>query len=107
MEDKEFEDLSARMLARIDAALEDCGLDIDVSEIGGGVLQVDFEDGSQIVINRHSAAREIWVAARAGGYHFRFDGEQWVDTRTGGQLVELLSRLLSQQAGEDCRLDLG
>ena len=56
-------------------------------------------DGSRIVVNRHSAAQEIWVAAKSGGYHFRWSGSDWVDTRDGGELFASLSKLVSQRSG--------
>lgn len=107
MDEKAFEDAAAAMLSRIDSALEDCGLDLDVTQMPGGVLQVEFADGSQIIINRHSAAREIWVAARAGGFHFRPEKGGWVDTRSGEKLQDTLAKLISQQSGEPCRLPMG
>jgi CyaY protein len=58
-----------------------------------------FEDSSKIVINRHRAAREIWVAARSGGFHFRWDGAAWRDTRDGAELFAALSKLVSSQGG--------
>ncbi|MGB4912578.1 MAG: iron donor protein CyaY [Candidatus Dechloromonas phosphoritropha] len=100
MDDKEFNALADRILARIDAALEASAADIDFELAAGGVLEVEFADGSKIIVNRHGAAREIWVAARAGGFHFRWNGECWRDTRDGTELLEKLSTLVSQQAGE-------
>jgi CyaY protein len=52
-----------------------------------------------MIINRHRAASEIWVAARAGGFHFRWDGSGWRDTRDGAELFAALSRLVSAQGG--------
>ncbi|MFZ1245749.1 MAG: iron donor protein CyaY, partial [Azonexus sp.] len=66
----------------------------------GGVLEIEFDDGSKIIVNRHGVAKEIWVAARAGGFHFRWDGTAWRDTRDSCELMEKLSTLASQQAGE-------
>ena len=100
MDDKEFNALADRILARIDAALEASAADIDFELAAGGVLEVEFADSSKIIVNRHGAAREIWVAARAGGFHFRWNGECWRDTRDGTELLEKLSTLVSQQAGE-------
>lgn len=100
MEDREFNSLADAALARIEAAIEDCGADLDFELQAGGVLELEFGDGSKIIVNRHSVAREIWVAARAGGYHFRWDGSSWLDTRDGEELMKKLSRLASQQAGE-------
>ena len=50
--------------------------------------------------------RELWVAARRGGFHFRRDGDRWVDTRTGEELGMSLARVLKEQAGIDVALDL-
>jgi CyaY protein len=100
MEDREFNTLADAALARIEAALEASGADIDFELAAGGVLEIEFADGSKIIVNRHGVAREIWVAARAGGFHFRWDGLVWRDTRDGGELMDKLSALASQQAGE-------
>ena len=104
MEDKEFNALADAVLARIDAGLEASGADIDFELAAGGVLEIEFADGSKIIVNRHAVAREIWVAARAGGFHFRWDGEVWRDTRDGAELMAKLSSLASQQADEEIRL---
>ena len=99
MTEAEFERLSRLVLEQVRAAVEASGIDADVEEKGDGVVELEFEDGSRMVINRHGAAREIWVAARAGGFHFRWDGSAWRDTRDGGELFGALSRLVSAQGG--------
>ncbi|MCX7673462.1 MAG: iron donor protein CyaY, partial [Thiobacillaceae bacterium] len=65
----------------------------------GGILHVECADGSRIVINRQAAAREIWVAARSGGFHYRWDGAAWRDTRSGETLLAAIGRLLAAQCG--------
>lgn len=100
MEESMFNALAEAELTRIEAALEACGAEIDVDARPGGILEVEFEDGSKIVINRHSAAREIWVAARSGGFHFRPQDGRWIAGRDGAELYELLSRVVGEQAGE-------
>lgn len=100
MDDKDFNRLADAALAWIDAALEACGADLDFELAPGGVLEIEFADGSKIVVNRHAVAREIWVAAKSGGFHFRWDGAGWRDTRDGAELMARLSALASQQAGE-------
>lgn len=100
MDETEFEARAERALARLEAALEASGIDADVERKEGGVLEIEFADGSKMIVNRHGAAREIWVAARAGGFHFRWDGEAWRDTREGGELFAALSRLVSAQSGQ-------
>jgi CyaY protein len=105
MDDKEFNSLADVTLARIEAALEASDADIDFELAAGGVLEIEFENGSKIIVNRHAIAREIWVAAKAGGFHFRWDGQNWCDTRDGLELMAKLSTLASQQAGESVILN--
>ena len=100
MDDREFNSLADAALARIEAALEASGADLDFELAAGNVLEIEFSDGSKIIVNRHGVAREIWVAARSGGFHFRWDGAAWVDTRDGAELMAKLSTLASQPAGE-------
>lgn len=104
MDDSEFNTLAGQVLARIDAALEACEADLDFELAAGGVLEIEFADGSKIIVNRHTVAKEIWIAARAGGFHFRWDGAAWRDTRDNAELMEKLSALASQQAGESVDL---
>lgn len=100
LNDYEFDQLATRALERIEAALEASGLDADFELKEGGVLEIEFADGSKIIVNRHGAAREIWVAARSGGFHFRWDGAAWRDTREATELFAALSKLVSAQGGE-------
>src|SRR2546429_4514575 len=98
MNPSEFDSLADAMMERIARAVEESGADCDCEPKDAGVLELEFADGSRIVVNRHSAAREIWVAARSGGYHFRWNGSGWVDTRGGGELLAALSKLVSEQS---------
>jgi CyaY protein len=97
MNETEFDALAGEALQRIERALEASGVDADYELKEGGVLEVEFADGSKMVINRHGAAREVWVAARAGGFHFRWDGASWRDSRDGAELFAALSKLVSAQ----------
>ena len=97
MDPVEFEAAADAALELIEQAFERLELDFERKE--GGVLEVEFDDGSKIIVNRHSAAREIWVAARSGGFHFRRDGAAWRDTRSGDELLGALSELVSDQLG--------
>ena len=99
MTSSEFDSLADAMLERIARAVEESGADCDCEPKGSGVLELEFADGTRIVVNRHSAAHQIWVAARSGGYHFRWNGSDWVDTREGGELLAALSKLVSEQSG--------
>jgi CyaY protein len=100
--DSEFEVLADAALAALERAVED--LDLDLQRKAAGVLELEFGDGSKMIVNRHAAAREIWVAAKSGGFHFRHDGHAWRDTRDGTELFAALSRLVSAQSGRPVRL---
>ena len=95
--ESEFVALTGRVLAAIGAAIDAAGEDLDWSE-NDGVLTIVCPDGSRIIVNRHLPNRELWVAARSGGFHFRIDGGHWRDTRGGEELAAALSRLLERQA---------
>ena len=99
MTESEFETLAGAALAALESAFEAGVPAADVQAKGEGMLEIEFEDGSKMVINRHGAAREIWVAARSGGFHFRHDGSAWRDTRDGSELFAAVSNLASEQSG--------
>ena len=95
MLESEFVSLADRALADIEKELDASGRDLDYATVDGGVLEIEFDDGSKIVVNRHAAMQEIWVAARAGGFHFRWDGAAWRDTRDGRDLMHVIVELIS------------
>jgi CyaY protein len=115
MEESEFHKRVDAVLAVVEGAMDDTESDID-AELNGGILSLTFENGSKIIINRQTPNREIWVAAKSGGFHFRYEehaanGDQrmnssqqqlasWHNTRTGESLAELLTRVVTEQAGE-------
>ncbi len=100
MDDAEFATRAEATLQALERSLEASAVDADVELRDGGILELEFPDGGKIIVNRHAVAREIWVAARAGGYHFRWDGAAWRDTRDGTELFAALSRLISSQGGQ-------
>ena len=102
--ESEFVALTDRVLAVIGAAIDAGGEDLDWSE-NDGVLTIECPDGSRVIVNRHVPNRELWVAARSGGFHFRVDGGGWRDARGGEELAAALSRLLRLQA--DVVIDFG
>ena len=98
MKPNEFESLADAMLERIARVVEESGAECDCEPKGSGVLELEFADGSRIIVNRHSAAQEIWVAAKSGGYHFFFTGSGWV-TREKRELLAVLSEVITEQSG--------
>ncbi|OFZ90401.1 MAG: iron donor protein CyaY [Betaproteobacteria bacterium RBG_16_64_18] len=99
MNETEFNALAEGTLASVVRALESSGVDCDCEFKGDGVLELEFENHSKIIVNRHAPAKEVWVAAKSGGYHYRFDGARWVNTRDGEALFATLSRCVSEQSG--------
>lgn len=105
MTDSEFTRLADETLAGLENALDNCEVDIDY-ETHGGVLELTFANGTQMVVNKQSAAHEIWLAAKAGGFHFTWKDGQWRDTRDDSELLAALNRYASAQAGETIALTL-
>jgi CyaY protein len=106
--------LGANLLHSIEVALEtaddDLDLDLDVERQGGNVINIRFRDRSVIVVNTQTPLHEIWVAAKSGGYHYRWSGTLvaplWLDTKTGRELLSDLSEFASAQAGKSVKIDL-
>ena len=96
MTESEFHGAVDAVLARIESSLDDDDLDIDLES---GILTITSEDGAKVIINRQTPNREIWVAARSGGFHFRFVGGEWRDTRSADELFASLARVIESQAG--------
>ncbi len=102
LSDAEYHRLTGELLARVEATadrlLQDDVVDIDTHRTGG-LLELSFPDGSKIIINTQPPLQELWLAAKAGGFHFRWDGQHWVDTRDGGEFFAMLSQHASAQGG--------
>ena len=92
----------ASIEATADRLLQDDVIDIDASRTGG-LLELRFPAGAAIVVNTQPPLRELWLAAREGGHHFKVEGDRWVDTRTGEDFFSLLSRAATAAAGREIR----
>lgn len=104
MDETTFNTLADATLAEVEQRLETSGADVDFEFPSAGVFEIEFADGSKMIVNRHGSAQEIWVAARSGGFHFRHDGSVWRDTRDGSELFAKLAAIVSEQAGEPVKL---
>ena len=98
IDESAFIALTDRVLDMIGAALDAAESDLDWSE-NDGVLTIECADGSRVIVNRHVPNRELWVAAKSGGFHFRAEGGAWRDTRSGEEIGTALERLLQSQGG--------
>lgn len=90
------------VLDKLDIAIEHAATqaDIDIeSNRNGGMLEIELADHSKMVINIQAPMQEIWVAAKAGGFHFRYDEARnaWFDTREGEELYTVVARLITTQ----------
>lgn len=101
MTDPEFMDRAESVLDAVEACCdrinEQTDADIDNQRVGAMVTLV-FTNKSQIVINLQKPLHEIWLAARSGGYHYKFNSMVWNDTKGQGEFFENLSRYASEQA---------
>jgi CyaY protein len=106
--DADYQRLAAGVLSAIEATadrwLQQDLIDIDTHRTGG-LLELVFPDDSRIVVNTQPPLQEIWLAARAGGYHYRHVQGRWLDTRDGSEFFDALSRHASAQAGVALRFD--
>ena len=104
--DLEYHALASKVLAHVEATidrwLQDDVIDID-SQRTGGLLELSLPGGSKIVLNTQPPLHELWLAARSGGYHFRYADGAWRDTRSGREFFELLSACASEQGGRALR----
>ena len=103
MTESEFVAMAEATLDDIEVSLEKageaCDLDIECSR-AGNVLEIEFIDnGSKIIINSQTPMQEIWIAAKSGGFHFRREELQWINTRDGSELFAALSNLVRLQSG--------
>lgn len=108
LSDSQYHALASQTLAAIEATI-DRWLQTDVIDIDsrrtGGLLELSFPDGSAIVLNTQPPLHELWLAARAGGRHYRWVDGSWRDTRDGSEFFAALSASASAQAGKPLRFE--
>lgn len=104
LSDTEYHALAAAVLAAVESQV-DRWLDSDLIDIDthrtGGLLELVFPNTSKIIINTQPPLHELWLAARGGGFHFRYVNNSWRDTRDGQEFFDCLSQHASAQAGKD------
>jgi CyaY protein len=109
MTDLEFQDRAEQLLQAVerccDRINDDTDADVDNQRVGG-MVTLTFANRSQIVVNTQPPLHEIWLAAKSGGYHYRFTDGAWQDTKGQGEFLARLSEEASRQAGEPLRFTL-
>ena len=104
MDDKEFEKIAYDELGRIEKSLGTLdGVDADLAD---GILTLEFDEGPKVVINSHSAARQIWMAANLAAAHFSYDPKtsRWFDSKTGQELWDRLDSILGERLEQPVKL---
>ena len=96
----EFSKLVDETFEAVELALDEVDSDLDY-EAGGGVLTVDFENGTTMVFSRQPPVCQLWLAARSGGFHFEYDREagDWRNTRDGQLFRSFVVEQMREQAG--------
>jgi CyaY protein len=103
MNESEFNALAERIFAAVGEAIDSADSDLDWN-LNEGVLEIECPDGSKIILSRHTLNRELWLAAKSGGYHYRSEGGAWRDTRGGDTLAQRLAQALREQGGAEIAL---
>lgn len=103
MTDSEYQDLAEALLRSVergcDRINDESDADLDNQRVGG-MVTMTFANRSQIIINLQKPLHEVWMAARSGGFHYKWVGAQWMDTKGHGEFFAHLSRCASEQAGQ-------
>ena len=101
-----FHDLVDATQQALEDIFDESGLDVDL-ENSAGVLTVKFENGSQLIFSRQEPLRQLWLAARSGGFHFDYDEEEnrWSNDTSDELLSEMLARITLEQAGVEMDFD--
>jgi frataxin len=100
MDESAFETAAADAIRRVADRIDDEHADIIDVELRGGILTLEAEDGRQIVINKHTPNRQIWMASPVGGArHFVWNGTAWRSTRSQETLAEALAQDLRAITG--------
>jgi CyaY protein len=108
LSDSDFHRLAQAALAAIETTIDhwadDDVIDIDAQRTGG-LLDLGFPGGSKIIINTQPPLKELWMASRAAGQHFRHVDGRWLDTRDGSEFFAVLSTQASAQGGVALRFE--
>ena len=103
LSDADYQRETSQLLARVEATadrwLDEDLIDIDTHRTGG-LLELSFPNGSKIIINTQPPLHEVWLAARGGGFHYKWVEGSWRDTRDGSEFLAVLSQHASAQAGK-------
>lgn len=99
MNENEFNQLADKAFAHIERMIDSSSQDIDYDS-NGVVMEIEFDNGNKIIVNRHVPNQEIWLAAKSGGFHYALQGGQWLSQRDGTELFSKLTELFAEQGAD-------
>ncbi|MCW8996141.1 MAG: iron donor protein CyaY [Psychromonas sp.] len=99
MNDSEFQQLADQLYQKIEDSIEESGADVDYGQ-NGGVLTLEFENRSKLIINRQQPLHQIWLATLENGHHYDYKAGKWIDDRSGDEFLSFLSAAIFKQSKE-------
>lgn len=104
--DQEFLQVADALMQELLAKLDTFDPDELEADAAAGVIKISFATGGPCVLNRQTAAHQIWLAEGATAWHFELseDSATWTDTKGRGALEAVLNSVLSQRVGRAIQL---
>ena len=99
MNDSEFQQLADQLYQKIEDCIEESGADVDYDQ-NGGLLTLEFENRTKLIINRQQPLHQIWLATIENGHHYDYKAGRWVDDRSGDEFLTFLSAAIFKQSQE-------
>ncbi|WP_354622808.1 iron donor protein CyaY [Psychromonas sp. MME2] len=99
MNDSEFQEIADQLYRKIEDKIEESGADIDYDQ-NGGLLTLEFENRSKLIINRQQPLHQVWLATLENGHHYNYIDGQWIDDRSGEEFLSFLSAAIFKQSKE-------
>ncbi|MEX2365990.1 MAG: iron donor protein CyaY, partial [Pseudohongiellaceae bacterium] len=89
----------------LEEAIEDSGADLDYESVND-ILTLTFADGSAVIVTKQTVTRQLWLAARSGGFHFDYDtaSAQWRRTGDGQPFTGVLRQVCLEQGAVELEL---
>ncbi|MFZ1136023.1 MAG: iron donor protein CyaY [Candidatus Korobacteraceae bacterium] len=104
MDDQEFRRLSDTALETLKRSLYEAEGEADFEvEDNSGALHISFDDPpGKFVISPNSPVRQIWISALSTSFKLDWSApaKDFVLTKTGEGLKQLMNRLINEQLGE-------
>ncbi|GAA6186195.1 MULTISPECIES: iron donor protein CyaY [Alteromonadaceae] len=103
MNDSQYHQLVDDMFIQLEEALDACEVDIDY-ESAEGILTLEFQNKTKIILNKQAPLHQLWVATKFNGHHFNYQDEVWIDERTGVEFWSFIDEAASKQAEQSVKL---